>query len=314
MNVAIANDNSAPSSARGGAWPAIHGWASDGVDEIAFVHEPYLARPDLARPDARPRGAVLVMPAMGVEARYYEPLAVALAARGFAVARAELRGHGASPVRAGRGRDFGYRELAERSLPALIEALRERWPNVPRIVLGHSLGGQVASLYASLPGADLDALILIASGSVDHRGWPASQQTRVLFGTQLYAMIARVLGYFPGDKLGFAGREPRSQILDWAHNARTGRWQLRGSARDWEAALGEVDLPVLAISVDGDDYAPHGAVDRQVAKLRAAQVERIRLTRESAPPELLHHFRWARSPESMVATIDEWLTRALDRR
>jgi predicted alpha/beta hydrolase len=265
------------------------------------VHEPHGAA----------RAVVLIMPAMGVDARYYEPLAIELARRGYAVARAELRGHGASPVRAGRRLDFGYRELSEHAVPALVSAVAERWPSLPRVILGHSLGGQIASLYASLPIASITGLVLVASGSVDHRGWPPGQQRRVLFGTQLYALIARTLGFFPGDLLGFAGREPKSQILDWAHNARTGRWQLRGSERDWEAALAEVALPVLAVSLDRDDYAPHGAVDRQVAKLAGASVERLRLTQADTPPELLHHFRWARTPAPLVEQLDPWLTRVL---
>lgn len=288
--------------ASGGVWPAIRAWASDGVEELAFVHEQ-------ARGEAR--AVVLIMPAMGVGARYYEPLAVELAGRGYAVARAELRGHGASPLRPGRGLDFGYRELSEHALPALVSALAERWPSLPRVILGHSLGGQLASLYASLPIASIEGLMLVASGSVDHRGWPREQQRRVLFGSQLYAMIARTLGFFPGDLLGFAGREAKSQMLDWAHNARTGRWQLRGSVRDWEAALAEVELPVLAVSLDGDDYAPHGAVDRQVAKLARASVERLRLTHADTPAELLHHFRWARTPAPLVERLDAWLRRVI---
>lgn len=277
--------------------------AKDGVEEVAFMHD-----------SRRARAAVLVMPAMGVEARYYEQLAEQLIFSGFAVARAELRGHGASPVRAGRGIDFGYRELAEHSMPALVEAVRERWPELPVIVLGHSLGGQVATLYASLPEAEIDGLVLVASGSVHHRGWPSGKQLRVLVGTQLYAMIARTCGFFPGEKVGFAGREPRKQMLDWAHNARTGRWRLQGSERDWDRALARVSLPVLAMSLDGDEFAPHGAVDRQLAKLESAKIERVRFERDSSPPELLHHFRWAKQPQPIVESLVRWFEWEIDDR
>ena len=66
---------------------------------------------------------VLVLPAMGVEASYYRPVVEQIVGAGLAVVTADLRGHGLSEVRARRGVDYGYHELASVDLPATVAAV-----------------------------------------------------------------------------------------------------------------------------------------------------------------------------------------------
>ena len=62
---------------------------------------------------------VLFLPAMGVEAVYYEVLADTLVEEGVDVALCDLRGHGRSSVRPSRRTNFGYREILELELPRI---------------------------------------------------------------------------------------------------------------------------------------------------------------------------------------------------
>ena len=73
-------------------------------------------------------------------------------------------------------------------------------------------------------------------------------------------LIARGLGYFPGDQLGFGGKAARTQIRDWSHQGATGKYRPQGANFDYEAALKQLDIPVLAISIDGDQFAPWEAI------------------------------------------------------
>jgi predicted alpha/beta hydrolase len=199
--------------------------------------------------------------------------------------------------------------------------VREDWPPAlelarsvaadarkPRlVVLGHSLGGQLAVLAAAERLA-FDALVLVASCTVDHRGWEGLASYRVLVQTQTGALIARALGVFPGDRVGFGGRQPPRLIADWARQARTGRFDLTGASIDHEAALREVELDALSISIDGDDMAPHAACGRLVAKLPKSRVVR----RTLAPSWQVRkasdaHLRWAREPAAVVRELAGFL-------
>jgi predicted alpha/beta hydrolase len=274
----------------------VHCTAADGVTDVMHI--------DGAEPN---RNVVVCLPAMGVDASYYAPLSQCLTKVGFAVARGELRGHGLSQVPVGRGHDFGYRELIEYSIPAMVAEIRARLSPKRVFLLGHSLGGHLAMLYASQPAANIDGFAMVASGTLHYRAWSGLQGMRILFSTQAAAAIANLLGYFPGDRLGFAGREPRREILDWARCGRTGRWQIDQSEHDYESLLSGVQLPVLAISLAGDSYAPRRSLDLHLQKMPQAKVTRVHLDAQNTPAQTLHHLRWARHPDPVVAQVKQWV-------
>ncbi len=89
------------------------------------------------------RAAIVLMPALGVAARYYEPLLRHLAAQGVDAAALDLQGQGASSVRASRRAqdNYGYRELLEQDWPAAIAAARQALtPGVPLFLMGPQPG------------------------------------------------------------------------------------------------------------------------------------------------------------------------------
>lgn len=248
----------------------------------------------------------LLWPAMGVSARYYQPLAAALAAGGLNVAVAELRGIGSSSVRADRHTDFGYRDLIERDWPAAVSAIRTHFPSSPLWLFGHSLGGQISALYAARHPQELSGLVLVASGNVYYRGWHGARRWGLLAFTQFAAALSRVLGYFPGKRIGFGGTEARTLMRDWAQVARSGRYRPRGSDFDYEAALAQLRLPVLGISFDHDPFAPHPAMQFLLGKLSAADVTHQQLG-DADTGLRLDHFNWVKQPAPVVERIARWL-------
>ena len=77
--------------------------------------------------------AVLIEPAMGVQAGYYAPLATALQEAGYNAAVAELRGHEESGGRLpARDYDFGYHEMLTEDWPQAIAAVKARFPKPER--------------------------------------------------------------------------------------------------------------------------------------------------------------------------------------
>ena len=67
------------------------------------------------------------LPALGVPARHYLPLAQALAGLGMSVALHEWRGLGSSDQRAGRRCDWGYRQLLD-DIDGSASAAAAAWP------------------------------------------------------------------------------------------------------------------------------------------------------------------------------------------
>lgn len=244
-------------------------------------------------------GRVLFLPAMGVSATYYDPFLLALAAENIDAAVLELRGQGESPIRPKRGTDFGYLEILREDVPAALEA----FDGPPPVLVGHSLGGHLTMMFAAERPDALAAIALIACGTAWPGGYGRRGWARVYFGTRAMRAVSSVLGWYPGHKLGFGGKQPKQLIHDWAGMARGNRYGARGSSLDYEAALGELPLEALGISIEGDHNAPTAAMNAVLDKLPAERLTRRHMTASDLPERSLDHQRWAREPGAIATEL-----------
>lgn len=250
---------------------------------------------------------IMFLPAMGVHAGFYDALGNALHAAGFHVVIGDWRHHGAGSVKPSRKVDYGYRELVREDCARLIAFTKTMFPTSKLLIGGHSSGGHVTALYATLAAPrEVDGVFGVAAGAVYFRGWRGLEALRILALTQAAATIATAVGYFPGKQVGFAGLEPKTQMRDWARNARTGAFKLTGDSHDYEAGLREVQLPVLAISIDDDEFAPPSAARMLYGKFTNAKLEYESLTPERFGRKRVGHFSWAKTPEPVVARLKQW--------
>ena len=247
-----------------------------------------------------------LFPAMGVYAKYYVPLAEELYQNGLATALVDLRGNDTSSVRPGKKVDFGYSDQLSLDFHTAITHLRKEFPDVPLYLFGHSLGGQLSCLYASKNPKAVDGLILSATCSVYYKGWDGFAAYQTLAGTQFSNLVAKVVGYFPGKKVGFGGTEGKTVIRDWSRQSRTGRYELKNDSFDYETALAKVNLPVLALSYEGDSLAPYGAVEHLLGKMKSAQKEHLHLKKDDPRNDGYNHFNWAKNPKKLVQLVSDW--------
>lgn len=256
----------------------------------------------LARVPQRPTATLLWLPALGIAARHYLPLADALAARGVAVFVHEWRGHGTSSLRADRQHDWGYRELLTHDIPASEAAIVTRVPGVERIVGGHSLGGQLAACYAGLAAHDVHRLWLVASGAPYWRAFPAPTRWWLPMAYRFLPWLATRAGALPGRRIGFGGNEARSLISDWARTGITGRYAARGLEVDLERALAASPLDVHAVVMAKDWLAPASSLHFLLSKLAASHVS-TDVLREAQLGAQADHFHWLKQPGPVVDTL-----------
>jgi predicted alpha/beta hydrolase len=247
-------------------------------------------------PDDGTAPMALILPAMGVPARYYRHFAAELHAAGFAVVALDLRGNGASTPRPSRATRYGYSDLVD-DVAAVCDALIERRAGRPLLLVGHSLGGQIGLLHAANDPAGIAGVVLVAAAIPYWRAYPGRRRYGLLGMTQYIAATSAVLGVWPG--WGFGGRQAGRVMTDWARTARTGTY---GNLSGADEALAKLSVPVLAISFEGDNLVPAPVVDNYIGLVRAAPVERAHITAADlgAPGD---HFTWTRMSSPVVNRI-----------
>jgi len=255
-----------------------------------------------ARIPEAPRATLLWLGGMGIAARHFIPFAEAVAARGIAVFVHDWRGLGSSSVRASRAQDWGYRELLTLDLPACEAAIAEALPNLPRIVGGHSLGGQLASVRLGLAPDSAQALWLVASGTPDWRSFPPRTRWWLPMAYRLLDGIAVACGRLPGRRIGFGGEESRGVMRDWSRTGLTGRYAAKGLDIDLEAALRQVRVPIHAVRMAHDWLAPDSSLQALLAKMPEA-MPRVTALDEAAPGVRADHYAWMKQPDATVEAL-----------
>ena len=258
----------------------------------------------LAHVPAQPRARLLWLPALGVAARHYQPFADALASHGVASYLHEWRGNGGSSLRPSRDQDWGYRELLALDLPASLAALPD--DGVPRLLGGHSLGGQLACCLAGQQPHAFSGLWLVASGTPYWRSFPPPRGWLLPLVYRFLPWLARQQGTLPGRRLGFGGTEARSLIADWARVGLTNRYRAAGLDVDLEAAMAPLRLPVHGIVLERDWLAPPSSMQALVARLPSAPARTTRLDADVLRTAA-DHFSWMRQPDAVAHTLAEGL-------
>lgn len=119
-----------------------------------------------AAPSTAPRGTVLIVHGLGEHAGRYAPLAEWLNGRGYAVRGYDLYGHGRSSGRR------GHLARETQHLEHLTEVAAATRGSAPFFVLGHSLGGLIASSAVARAFLKPDGLVLSSPAlAVDMAAW-----------------------------------------------------------------------------------------------------------------------------------------------
>lgn len=266
-------------------------------DETTFVVR-VLPGEDPAAP------VVLMLPAMALKATFYLPLATELHRCGLAAATADLRGQGESRPRLTRSSRFGYREMIEQDIPAVIAALRTRFPDAPLYLFGHSLGGQLALLHTATAGDDVAGICLIGTGSVYWRVF-GRRWFEVLWKIQAIGLWSRITGYWPGGMV-VGGPMAGRVMTDWARHSLTGRYRPAGSERDFEAALLDLNRPMFVMSLDRDPLGPRRTIDHLCTRVPSTEVTRWHIDATHGVRHL-DHFKWIKDSPVIAAATAAWI-------
>lgn len=252
----------------------------------------------------QPRAVIQIVHGMAEHAGRYERFARAAVAAGYAVHADDHRGHGATaavPERQGFLAESEGWDLVVEDLSMLLDRIRETYPGVPVVLMGHSWGSFLARDLATRRGEELAGLIILGTGAgagaLTVPGMAlASAESRMRGGDRPSSLL-HTLAFAPYNR-PFA---PQRTEVDWLSRdeeevdryladpqcgfvctAGFFRDLLTGMARVGEAEHARAmprDLPLLLASGDHDPVGAMGSGVRRVATMyRHCGVREVALT------------------------------------
>jgi predicted alpha/beta hydrolase len=272
------------------------------LDFASADGEPLRAR--AFAPHGAPWAAVLVAPAIGVEAAYYAPFAAWLAEQGAATLVFDYRGVGASRPAGSLRRVHADLDTWAQDEDAALRRLGQRWPGLPLLVVGNSLGAQLAGALAARERIDGLLAVSMGSGYVGHLAPGFRWQARAFLHVVM-PLATTLCGYFPGAALRTVGDLPAGAAWQWRRWCLSPEYLLSAEGR--HAQYRAAAFPLISVYASDDEllaedgarmmFAAHGN-GRAFEVLQPADGERIGHLGVFKPrhrarhwPRLVHHLR-----------------------
>ena len=259
------------------------------------------------------KAVVLLHPGTAITQRYYEPFALYLLELGLNVVTYDYRGTGRSRPASLRGFAVSMSDWMNDDVSAITRWAAARFPALPMLAVGHSLGGHALAL--SNDTNSLRAAVLVAS----HAGVTASirgvaERTKIWVIMRVLApLLCAVLGYMPLRKLGLGEDLPRDVMLQWSRWTTLPRYFFDDGAMDAERRMARVKIPLLVLGFDDDPWANSDTISMLIAPLTNAKIERHQIAPRDANMPAIGHmgFFRKRSAEHLWPQIGSWFQEQL---
>jgi len=258
------------------------------------------------RVPARPAGVVLLLHGYAEHSGRYGWVMERLGEAGFSVYAPDIRGFGAS-ARPGALADLDSLESAVRDVASLAAVIQRVLPGAPLFLLGHSMGGMLAALYALRHPEGLAGLVTTGA-AVEIPEFISPLLLRVS------GLLNRLLPLLPAQPFEYRELSRDPQVIRALEEdplyykgkmrARTGYKQLLG-IREVLSGLSNLRLPLLVL---------HGAEDRTISPKASEAFFRGASSQDKTLkifPGLRHEILNEPEKEQVLAVILDWLRRRL---
>ncbi|WP_462163449.1 alpha/beta hydrolase family protein [Pseudoalteromonas xiamenensis] len=160
------------------------------------------------------KAVVLVNPGTATNTSFYLPFCEFLVANGYHIVLWNYRGFCESKTTELNVCNYRYSDIGRYDMPAVIDEVKERFPNLPLYCIGHSAGGQQIGFARNRD--KLDGLIAIAVSAGYFPYMPLSYRIKANFFFRFFAPITLALfNYVPAKTFNFMEDLPRGFAKEW---------------------------------------------------------------------------------------------------
>ena len=143
---------------------------------------------------------LIIASATGVKQSYYHKFAQFVASQGITVITFDYTGIGRSLRKSLKTLENNAADWGSKDLESVIQYALENYPKARKVLLGHSIGGQLVGLAKS--SEQLDKIILVAAQSGFWKLWNGVGKIRMWFNWYiLFPVVLGLFGYLNSKKI-----------------------------------------------------------------------------------------------------------------
>jgi predicted alpha/beta hydrolase len=245
-------------------------------------------------PLAEPRGALLIVPAMGTRQEFYAAFAAWVAKQGLIAATFDYRGTGSSRRGGLRGFKADILDWARLDCARMVDEMSKAVPGRPVYWVGHSLGGQILPFVPNR--ARLSKAVTVATGS---GYWRYNTPPLNLIVWWLWYVVAplslALAGYFPGRRLRKVGDLPEGVMRQWRKWCLDPEYAVGAEGESARAAYAAVRTPIVSLSFTDDELMSARSIDSIHGFFRSAPRTMKRIAPSDVGLRKIGHFGFFRA-------------------
>ena len=231
---------------------------------------------------------LIIASATGVRQEYYQKFAQFIASNGILVITFDYCGIGRSlkrPIKAlnNTAADWGRNDLEQ-----IIKYVLKNYPNSKKVILGHSIGGQLIGLAEN--SVKLDKLVLVAAQSGYWKHWNGIGRIKMWFNWYiLFPILIKTFGYLNSKKISRMENLPKHVAYQWSNWGKNENYILSDTTIE-QTYYDKICSNVTAFSIDDDDFAPLSAVEWMTEQYKSAKRKSIILRPSDFKVNKIGHF------------------------
>ncbi len=254
--------------------------AKDGYNLSAILREPEIKR----------KGIIQIHCGTGIPQKLYSNFAVYLTKKGFTTLTFDYRGIGDSKPKKLKGFDATIRDWGRKDMTGVFNWVLDNYPDEKKIIIGHSMGGQMVGLMEN--NDKVDHLFLIASST---GYWQDMSKPYKWMLPPIWFLFIPVstffLGYARTKKINLGENLPKGVALEWR------KWCInpRYFEEEFEKTLNpiyfdQIKVPLKSIQITDDPIANHITANKLLKYYKNAKVSIDKISPSDFGMEKIGHF------------------------
>jgi predicted alpha/beta hydrolase len=231
---------------------------------------------------------LIIASATGVKQEYYQKFSTYLSDNGVSVITFDYFGIGRSLTKPIKELNNNAADWGKNDLESVCQYVMKNYPDSKKVILGHSIGGQLIGLAAS--STEFDKIILVAAQSGYWKFWKGIGRLKMWFNWYiLFPTLLNLFGYLNSKKLSGMENLPNNVANQWRNWGKKPEY-IQSDQSIVLKYYDKIELDISAFSIEDDDFAPKEAVEWMTSQYGNSNLKSTHLSPSDFGVKKIGHF------------------------